>query len=88
MCKRLKVVEKERHSVKERVAEDQQLLNADEAHDALNIYKTQGGNSKHIIQTESSKNKQEIIMQLNKKLENMFKNKSEQKKTCVAQKFV
>lgn len=49
-----------------RVSKYQQLLNPE---DDFDMYKSQQAKPRHIVQTQSNKNKQEIIMQLNKKLE-------------------
>lgn len=78
MCSRLQVIEKERRSVDARVSHNQQLLNPDEEFD---IYKTQQDNrNRRIVQTQSGKNKQEIIMKLNNKIDNMFKDTTQDNK--------
>lgn len=78
MCSRLKVIEQERRSVDARGSHNQQLLNPD---DEFDIYKTQQDDrNRRIIQTQSGKNKQEIIMKLNNKIDNMFKETSQDKK--------
>ena len=81
MCHRLKSVEKERRSVDARVKYDQQLLDSEECDEMSNIYKSQGTRSKqHIIHKDTGKNKQEIINQLNKKIEGMFRHSLDEKK--------
>ena len=77
MCNRLIDIEKERRSVDARLPHGQQLLNPEEDFD---IYKTHQGKPRHVIQTQSNKNKQEIIMQLNKKLDHIIKDSSRDKK--------
>jgi len=79
MCDRIKYIEKERNSVEPKRDPQTQLLDADDDVEEFNIYKTQGGNSKHIIQTKGQNNKQEIINQLNQKIETMFKNNSQER---------
>jgi hypothetical protein len=75
MCTRIGKIDNDRKSVQERTNIEDQLI---EVEDDANIYKTQDHKKKHIIQTKSNKNKdkQEIIKQLNEKINSMFKNNS------------
>lgn len=77
MCNRINQIDNERRSVQTRLNFENQLLETEEDE---NIYKTQD-HKKQIIQTKSNKNKdkQEIIKQLNQKINSMFKNSSKER---------